>query len=205
MIYLYDNAIVDDLNKSFNSDISDPVVKVISPENIIGVAAQLQEDHINFSVISLEREDPVIDSSRANFVAMHRGVPAVFDSKTNNIYNERSLPINLSYQLTVLTTNQEDMDEIIRELLFKYVSMYFLSVKIPYESKRVISFGVVIDQDAGISRRSGSSEYTSSGQLYQTVIKLNCEGCVLVTYTPNHLRRNVNEVGVDGKSVDFYD
>ena len=195
MIYLYDNALVEDLEKSFNPDVSHPVVRIISPDQILGLAAQIQEDQISFPIVALERPDSIeINKQLTNFTWMHKGVSAVFDKKNNNFYHEKSIPINLSYVLTVLATNQADMDEIIRELIFKYTSMYFLSICIPYESKREISFGVIIDQDTGIQKKSGLSEYTESGQLYQSSILLRCEGCVLIHYTPVHLKRGVVEI-----------
>lgn len=198
MLYLYDNAIVDDLKKSFNPDnVPNPVVKVVAPEQIIGIAAQIKNDELGFPIIALSRsDDSGIDSNLNNFTKSIRGVPAVFDTETNNIYYEKALPVNLSYTLDVLTTNQVDMDEILRELIFKYNSMYFLSIKVPYESKRDISFGIVIDTDSGISKKSGVSDYTSTGQLYQSSIQLKCEGCVILHYTPQHLNRNVIELDV---------
>lgn len=197
MLYLYDNALVEDLDKSFNNDVINPVVRVISPEQIFGVAAQIQEDQISFPIVALEREDSIqIDQNLCNFTRMQKGIPAVFDKTTNNLYHERTIPINLSYVLTVLTTNQTDMDEIIREIIFKYTSMYFLKIQIPYESKRDITFGIVIDQNSGIQKKSGISEYTQTGQLYQSSILLRCEGCVLVHYTPVHLKRGVTQLEV---------
>lgn len=195
MIYLYDNALVEDLNKSFNPDVSHPVVRVISPDQVIGVASQLQDDKLSFPIVALERPDSIeLDTNRSNFTWMHRGVEAVFDKKSNNFYHEKSIPISISYVLTILTTNQADLDEILRELIFKYTSMYFLSIRIPYESKREISFGVVIDQNSGIQKKSGLSEYTETGQLYQSSLLLRCEGCVLIHYTPVHLKRGVVEI-----------
>ena len=195
MIYLYDDAIVDDLLKSFNDDVANPVIKVFSPDQVIGVIAQAQDDKITFPFITLERPDEIsINSQLSNFTRMHKGVSAVIDKTTNNIFNEKAIPVNLSYILSVFTTNQYDMDEIIRELIFKYVSMYFLKIKIPYESKRDISFGVIIDQDYGLQKRSGPSEYTETGQIYQSSITLRCEGCVLIHYTPAHLNRHVTRV-----------
>lgn len=199
MLYLYDNAIVEDLQKSFNvvDDRGVPVVRVISPDQIIGLAAQIQEDQIAFPIVALERADSLdIEQQLINFTRMHKGVSAVFDKKENNVWFERAIPINLSYTLTVLTTNQADMDELMREIIFKYVSMYFLSITIPYESNRVISFGVVMDPNSGIRKRSDASDYTESGKLYQSSILLNCEGCVLVHCTPQHLKRTCIELDV---------
>lgn len=195
MIYLYDTAIVDDLQSSFNTDINNPVVRVVSPDQVIGTVAQIKEDQISFPIVALERVTPVdVDETRYNFTRAMTGVDTVFDKDTNNFYKEKSIPINLSYTLTALTTNQEDMDELIRELIFKYTSMYFLKIRVPYESKREITFGVMIDKAAGINQTSGVSEYIASGQLYKTSLTLRCQGCVLLNYTPVHMTRNVYNV-----------
>lgn len=212
MLYVYDDAIVNDLFRSFNpssfefdniEDVPEDqiAVKVMSPEQSIGIAAQIQDDKIKFPVVCLERRSTEFAYNRRNFVAEHKGVPAFIDTETNNIYNEKSIPVDLTYTLTVLTTNQYDMDEVLREILFKYSAMYFLSVKIPYEGKREISFGIVHDKDAGIEQVSGPSQYIDSGQLYQSSITLRCEGCVLINYTPVHLKRGVIKVTAEPRGV----
>lgn len=195
MLYKYDNAIVEDLKKSFNPEnVPNPVVSVISPDQIVGVAAQIQNDSIKLPIVAITRNQEQIDSSRTNFTAMHRGVATVFDNKTNELYHEKVIPINLSYNLTVITSNTADMDEMLRELMFKYVNMYFLTIKLPYESDRKIRFGVSLSKDSEIDRTSGVSEYRSEGKLYQSILTLNCEGAVLVSYTPVKLKRLEYEI-----------
>ena len=190
MIYLYDNAIVHDLKESLAGD---SVVRVISPEQIAGLAAQIQNDEIQLPIIALERNDYSIDTNRSNFSRIHFGVQTVIDNKTNNIYYERVIPIELSYIITILTSNQIDMDELVKELVFKYTDMYYLPVQLPYESKRRIRFGIRVDADS-IQKRSGASEYMESGQLYQTSVPVVCEGAVLLHYTPVHLKRTTHGV-----------
>lgn len=191
MLYLYDKAIVEDLSQCLGKD----TVRVIDPEAIVDLAAQIENDEISFPLIALTRSPaPAIDNSRTNFTMMHNGVSTVIDPETNNVYNEKVLPIKLVYNLTVLTTNQADMDEIIRELLFKYIQMYFLTIRLPYESDRKIRFGIRIDPNTEIEQTSGSAEYLKSGALYQVIIPLYCDGCVLVTYTPAHLQRLQHEI-----------
>ena len=149
MIYLYDNAIVKDLEDSFNPNhVENPLVRVIDPEMAIGLAAQLQNDEIQFPIIAVTRSPEVAtDTDRMNFTRLHRGSVAVVDNKTNNLYYEKALPIQLSYALTVITTRVADMDEIIKELLFKYTSEYFITITLPYECNRKIRFGMVIDSN----------------------------------------------------------
>lgn len=196
MLYLYDNKICEDLRLSFNSDnVDDVVVKVVEPENIVGLAAQIKEDKVTFPIVAVSRDpDTPIDSDRINFTRSHFGVATVFDKETNNIYYEKVIPIKLSYKMTLLTTNTVDMDELVKEMLFKYLQMYFLTIKLPYECNRKIRFGIKIDPDSEISRQSGNVEYIQQGKLYQTVIQLRCEGAVLVSYTPQHLKRLSTEI-----------
>ena len=54
----------------------------------------------------------------------------------------------------------------------------------------------MIDNDSEIKRESGVVESLHEGKLYQTIITLNCEGCVLVSYTPVHLRNTQIEDAV---------
>lgn len=196
MLWVYDNAIAEDLQRSFNpTNVPDPAVTVVSSENVIDLAAQIQNDKIRFPVVALTRTSTVnIDEKTKNFTKTKRGITTTFDNESNNFYDEKSIPVNLSYELSVFTGNTADMDEIVRELLFKYSSMYFLSVTIPYESKRTIRFGIVADNTEGIQINSTASNYLSEGKLYGSSLTLRCEGCVLVHYNTRKLRRFSAEV-----------
>ena len=189
MLYLYDEAIVKDLERSFDPS-SGVVVKAVAQEDIISVAAQIKNDEISLPMIAIVRgQTSDVNTDLTNFTRMHKGVATVFDSKSNDIYYEKAIPINLNYTLAILASNTADMDELCRELIFKYTSMYFLAIDTPYESKRRIRFGIRIDFSDTIDRISSQGEYMRNGQLYQTNIPLVCDGAVLLTYTPAHLRR----------------
>lgn len=190
MIWVYDNAIVKDLSECIDPNGgANSTVKVMGEDGMMGVFAQLQEDKINFPALFLYRHpETPLDQSRFNFTRMHKGVPCVYDSEKNNIYLEKAIPITLGYDLHVLTTNTVDMDEIIRELVFRYSSMYYLTIEAPYESKRKIRFGVAINPDTNIQRKSANSEYLESGKLYESIIELQCQGAVMLDYTARHMQ-----------------
>lgn len=198
MLYLYDNAIVKDIYKSFNSDtMQNPVVSVVPPDDIISIAAQVQEDKLHFPMVAVARETNIpVDQSLANFTRLHSGVPTAFDEENNIIYHEKSIPIKLSYNLVCMGTRTADVDELLKELMFKYASQYFLTLKIPYESKRHIRFGIRIDPDSEIEWYSTSSNYLQEGKLHSAGIKLNVDGAVLLSYTPIKLRRVGHELEV---------
>lgn len=194
MIWCYDHAICDDLNCSFNTE-SQSVVKVVDPEGAVDIVAQIKDDNVKFPLVVLSRNNSyTIDQSRTNFTLMHKGVVAGIDPETNKMYIEKAIPISLEYKLTILTTNTADMDELMKELMFKYLQMYYLTITLPYESKRKIRFGVSLDRDSDIEQSSGSVQYLQSGSLYQSILPLKCEGCVLISYTPMQLRHEGIEV-----------
>lgn len=189
MEWIYDKGIVEDLSSCIDPESkANNTVKVMGEEGMIGVFAQLQEDRITFPAIFLQRNSETpLDPARSNFTRLHKGVPCVFDSEKNDIYFEKAAPIQLKYDLHVLTTNTIDMDEMIRELLFRYSAMYYITVQVPYESKRNIRFGISINPDTPIRRNSGATEYVESGKLYESILELECQGAVMLHYTPRHL------------------
>ncbi len=200
MLYLYDEAIVNDLKKSFNTDFEDSVITVIGPDAAIEVYAQLQNDQLKFPAVVLARDnETAIDTERINFSRLRKGIDVVIDNETNAVYSERVMPVALNYTMTIYTTNLADMDELVREILFKYVQMYFLTIEIPYEDKRKIRFGISVTPDGRISRTSGTAEYLSAGKLYESTIPLKCEGAVLLNYVPKRLTRTTYEVSTKNR------
>lgn len=198
MLYLYDQAIRDDLMKSLDSDNANPNVFITDAENYPGILAQIQDDTITYPLILIKREDDMpIDTQLAQFTRYQFGVPASIDKEKNLIYYERALPVKLSYTVRILSHNVVDTDELARELFYKYISMYYLTIRAPYESNRKMRFGISVDMDAGIQRESSSAEYLTNGALYQSTIKLNTEGCVSLTYTSRHLTREVMSTDIN--------
>ena len=193
MLWAYDEAIIKDLSSCIDpSGKANSTVKVMGDEGMMGVLAQLQDDRITFPAIFLDRHaDTPLDQNRYNFTRMHKGVPAVYDPEHNNIYLEKSVPIVLKYDIHVLTTNVADMDELMRELLFRYSNMYFVTMEVPYESKRKLRFGIAINPDTSITKKSANAEYLENGRLYESIMELECQGAVLLSYTPRHMENIV--------------
>lgn len=192
MLYKYDSAIVTDIKKSLNSANANPNVVIADADTFPGILAQIQNDEITYPLILLQRdEDMPIITELVNFTRSHRGVPAAFDTKTNNLYFEKALPVDIQYTLRIVSTNTADTDELARELFYKYLSMYFLTIQLPYESDRKIRFGIQVDLEYGIKKESGNFEYIQNGALYQSTIHLKTNGCVSLSYTPRHLTRSI--------------
>lgn len=192
MLYLYDRAIVDDIRQSINSENANPNVFISDAETYPGIFAQMQNDTITYPLILVERDENMeIITDLVNFTRAHKGIPAAFDSETNTIYNERALPVNIAYTVRILSTNKADVDELSRELFYKYLSMYYLTIQLPYESDRKIRFGIATDYGYGMKAESCNPKYLQDGSLYQTTLHFNTHGCVMLSYTGRHVERTV--------------
>lgn len=204
MLWAYDDAIVKDLASCIDPQgKANNTIKMMGDEGMMGILAQLQDDRIEFPAIYLQRSaETPLDPARYNFTRTHVGVPCIFDADNNNVYVEKSVPIQLSYTVHVLTTNTADMDELIRELLFRYSSMYYITMTVPYESKRKIKFGMAINPDSAIRRNSGLTEYVQNGKLYESIFELQCQGAVMLHYTPRHLNGVISDVKVMNTSLE---
>lgn len=198
MLWKYDQAIIDDIKASINSDNANPNVVMADAETYPGIISQIENDTITYPLILVIRdEDMPIITELYNFSRAQFGIPAAFDNKTNNIYYEKSVPVDLQYTIRILTTNTADTDELARELFYKYLSQYFLTIQLPYESDRKIRFAIEIDLGYGIKRESGNFEYIKNGAIYQSTIHLKTNGCVYLSYTPRHLQRSVLSQDID--------
>lgn len=192
MLYCYDQAIVDDIKSSINSQNANPNVLISDAETYPGIISQMQQDTITYPLILVSRdEDMPIMTELWNFSRAQFGIPAAFDNKTNTIFYEKSVHVDLQYTIRIISTNTADTDELARELFYKYLSQYYLVIQLPYESDRKIRFAVEVDLGYGIKKESNNSEYLKSGALYQSTIHLKTNGCVYLSYTPHHLQRQV--------------
>ena len=92
MLYLYDNAVCDNLKASLTDELNKNVF-ITDADNYPGILAQIQNDTITYPLILLHRdEDTPINTDLINFSRYKFGVPCVFDNATNNIYYEKALP-----------------------------------------------------------------------------------------------------------------
>ncbi len=196
MLYLYDDAIAEDLQGAISkSGNINGNVKVMESDEILGLLAQLEDDHIQFPFLCLVRDgNTTIDSTLSNFTRIHAGHAEIIDPETNNVYLERAIPVQLKYGLHIFTTNTADMDELVREITFRYMEMYFLTIQKPYEGQTKLRFGVAIPPGTEFQRESSSGSYIKEGKLYETIIPLTCQGCVMLKYVPKHMIRLAGEV-----------
>jgi len=198
MQHLYDNAVVEDLQRDFitaDGKLS-VAVRMVDENQMMGVIAQIQSDEVEFPYVILSRVGgDTIDQNLKNFTMMHRGVPAVFEPTKNEFYHEKWIPIELGYDITVVGTNTAQIDEVLRELQFKYINMFYLTIRLPYESDRKIRFGIISTGDPPERGRMASG-HMEDGHLYIATLPTECIGAGIVDYRKVKLKRLEGQINL---------
>ena len=133
---LYDEAITDKLKKWC----VDTQVQVYSPEQstaIIELLADKGNDKVKLPIISLQNTSTQVLNPNMN--------PLVYDGVTMEATYPQSIqlnaiPIEERYQLTVYGRKQQEVDEIIRNLWFNFLTFPRIEVVIPYQGKNYIHY-----------------------------------------------------------------
>jgi hypothetical protein len=156
MLYVYDNAIANDLVGIFTA--KNQAVNVVKPSEMYGMVAKIRENAIEFPIVSGSRDYEI-------------------SANDSNSSIEGVTPIDMTYSFTVLTKNTEDTDPLIRMIFAKYAEPRSLSVTLPTVDNKVIQFKIMVDFEKDINRMS-------NGEIFQSIIFLKCEGCVCVQGVP---------------------
>lgn len=160
MLHLYDDAIVEKFRQLFN----DKRITVQPPENAIRYIAQLEDDNVNFPIISINRTNWSIRSNDLSFAQARTGVLNRIN-QDSTISVMKIIPIRLEYQLDVYTVDRISNDEIYRELLFYILNNPTLEVDIPYTLNNSHVFNIFFNDD--IVDNSDTVEHVNRGVLYR--------------------------------------
>ena len=159
MFELYEKSIMADFINSFNQDPEKgEVIKIYYSQDIEDMNAGKLKSA--FPCIIIEPNPEI--SIKINEVSI---------SETNQ--NEQIVPIDRYITLSVMSRNNNEVDELVNTLLCKYNSMQYYTVALPIESKKEISFGVAIYPDY-------KSERFIKNEIFFTHLLLKSEGCVLL-------------------------
>lgn len=163
MVYLYDDAIVEDLRTRIN----DERVTITPYENLINSLAKSEEDEIKLPIISIERTGWSISDARPHAMKFTGDISRIEKNPTK-VVNVYAMPIRINYILDVWTKRRLDNDNIMRELIFYYSVNPTLQIKVPYGLEEIRNFNVFFGSD--IEDNSNIPEHKNIGEYVRQTI-----------------------------------
>lgn len=179
MIQLYDEAVHDYFSSTVNSEVA-----VVPVSEFWTVVAMHKEGRLQLPAICLSRTNHDKDSELQSWVIQRRGrVDKVVDNK---LFVEQALPLSLYYNITLLATTQDDIDELTSEVTFLIINRPTVQVKIPYGSDRDVHSQISINGE--IKTSSTVDTFSTTGILYQAIIPVKIVGANIFNVEKRNLR-----------------
>lgn len=179
MIQLYDEALLDYLVNSFSND-----VKIVPVSEFWRVIAMHKENSLQLPSICISRSNQAVDPELKSWVTSRMGM--IDRVEKHRLVTEQSMPISLNYNLTLLATKQDDIDELTSEVIFLIVNKPRVTITIPYGSNRNVNAQISMSGD--ITEGSLRDTFSDTGILYQTVIPIRMIGANLYNIENRNLR-----------------
>jgi hypothetical protein len=171
MFYLYDTAIINDFRSIFtNEDIF-----ICPADRVFSVLGRLNEDDVKMYIISLQRTGTSLLSS-SHPMRFDGGV-IDYDKTSDQFKTLRGIPIRINYLVDVWTKHREENDNIIRELIFHYMTNPTLQITIPYGTNYVHNFNIFFDDN--IEDNSDIVEHPNRGEYFRQTLSLYTDDAYL--------------------------
>lgn len=155
-MYLYENAIIDDINKLFtNSKVT--AVIADSLDEALRRSAEKNEDNITLPFIVLTGGDWQLGES--NFYSLMHGLE---DKKVEckKLSKQVSvIPFTPSYSIYIAAKTSRECDMLTREIIFHYMQNPTLTVKIPYGLDDIHTFNITFDKNIRKTQRPTGLAY----------------------------------------------
>lgn len=171
MIYLYEEAIIEDLRYQ----LGDSRVSLLPPDILFRTIADISgEDQVRLPLVSLSRLgysfNEIPHNSPESLIGSTHTIPQK-DGTIKYVQVQR-LPITCRWQMDVISRSRKDNDNLVRELLFYYTNNPSLRVKIPYGFNQEHKFSIHINPD--IDDNSDIESHVNRGEYFRTTIGITC-------------------------------
>lgn len=179
MIRLYDTAFYHYIQENFGDNLG-----IVPVKDYWNVAAMHKENRLQLPAVVLFRSNwtpernlqawPIARKGRLDRIQEHKKI------------NERAIPVQADYTVTLLATTQDDIDELTSEATFLFLTKPRLEVLLPYGSDRKIHGQILINGD--FQNSSGNDRFSETGILYQQIIPIRILGANIIDIRKKNLR-----------------
>lgn len=167
-MYLYENAIIENINKLFTNSKVCAVIADSLSEGLRRVAAN-KEDKITLPAIILVGGDWSLNDS--NFYSLMHG--SEFERVEDDILTKNTSVMSFtpSYSMYIIAQSSRECDMLTREIIFHYSMHPTLVVNIPYGINKIHTFNLNINKNVPKSQ-------TNTGFIYR-VLNFDLQGAYL--------------------------
>lgn len=163
-VYWYDESII----KKLREITGDARISILTPDTLFRFVANLKDDKVVFPLISLSRLGYTI-SRNTRTPASYQGLP--MSKSGDNVDEIQFIPININYQLDIITRKRDDNDSLTDEILFYFINHPTLKVNIGKGANVSHVFSLFFNED--VTDNSDIESHMSRGEYFRTTLTFN--------------------------------
>lgn len=182
--YLYDEALVNSLKEITG----DSRIHIVPPEQSISFVAQFDKDKVDYPLIVVSRAPQIVlNGSLYNQVSALKGQTVRLNSEENTVSKVKLIPIRIDWNIDIYAVDRYTCDEIVRELVFYFITYPRFQVNVPYGLDIDQNFDVFLSPE--ISDNSDLVEFPNTGELFRETISVYTENAHLYSSHRQYLTR----------------
>lgn len=166
-VHLYEEALVERLRQITG----DGRIHVITPDSAIRYFALFDKDKVQLPAVVISRGAVSLQDYRNQAVSL-KGQTARVNGE-GYVVKAKLIPARFEWQIDVFAADRYTCDEIIRELIFYFITYPRFEVKVPYDLGISQNFDVLLQPS--IEDNSDLVEFPSRGECYRETITIYTE------------------------------
>lgn len=166
-VYLYDKSLV----KSLREVTGDNRIHIIEPDKSISFLAQTDRDKVMFPAIVLSRGTVSLQEYQNQVVAL-KGQTAKVDDESF-VVKAQLIPIRIEWNIDIFAVDRFTCDEIVRELVFYFITNPRFIVEVPYQLGITQNFDVFLEDE--IVDNSDLIEFDNRGECFRETLTIYTE------------------------------
>lgn len=170
--YLYEKSLVERLR----SVLDDDRVHIIDPDNSIRFLAEVSNDKTHFPAVVISRGPTTLSDYRSQSQILKGQSAKINDD--GSVKKLKLIEVRFQWQVDVFAVDRYTCDEILRELVFFYITYPRYEVKVPYGLDDLPqNFDIIVGQD--LEDNSDLMEFSNRGEYFRETLTIYTENAHL--------------------------
>lgn len=185
-VYLYDKALIDKLKEITG----DERIRIVPPELALSFLAKANKDNIQLPAIVVQRSNVSLNDIKNQYAYLKGQTVKI--TKDNTAVKMKLIPMRIQWSINVYTVDRLSCDEIIRELIFYFMTYPRFQVQVPYGLDYPQNFDVFIESE--IEDNSDLVNFPNTGEYFRETITVYTENAHMFSSGQQYLTKVTSDV-----------
>ena len=163
-VYLYEQALADKLREITG----DERIHIVTPDLAVQYLAEFDKDKVQLPAIIISRNSVRINDTRNHYATLKGETARIEEDAT--VVKAKIVPITINWSINVYAVDRYTCDEIVRELVFYFLTSPKFYITVPYDLDIKQEFDVFLDNE--IADNSDLVNFPNTGEYFRETLTI---------------------------------